>query len=163
MKSCFFPGDGDLRIEALSVEEIEAAKFKRAIAGSAVYRTVSDLRFMSETARGTITVPAGYLTDFASIPAVAQGIFMLHDNPVILRPSVIHDYLYGSLGRIPVQANGRSMKMLLDRQQCDFILCHESMAACGATAAQIATVYAALRIFGDSWGSNYPLSERWVA
>ncbi len=151
---------GNLSVTALSQQDIAECGFKRCIFGEAVYRTNDEVIFESETAHGIITVPTGYLTDFASIPAAAQGVFMLHDNPVILRPSVIHDFLYGNKGRITVTANGRQMPMLLSRQQADFILCHEAMKACGATVAQIATVYDALRVFGDSWGNNYPLSER---
>jgi len=95
----------DLTLTALSEVEIEGCVFQRSIEGSTVYRTESELQYLSEKAHGIITVPAGFLTDLASIPKVAQGIFMLHDDPVILKPSVIHDFLYGNKGRINVTAD----------------------------------------------------------
>ena len=149
-----------LTLTALSEEAIKEASFSRSVPGSEVYKTETLLQFESTIARGIITVDPGYLTDLASIPNAVQGIFLKHDDPVILRPSVIHDLLYGSKGRITVEANGRKMPMLLTRQECDFVLCYEAMRVCGASEFQIAAVYDALRIFGDSWGANYPLAER---
>ena len=149
-----------LTLKALSAEAIQSTGFVRSVPGSEVYQTQTLLQFESTIAKGIIAVQPGYLTDLASIPNAAQGIFLKHDDPVILRPSVIHDLLYGNKGRITVEANGRPMPMLLTRQECDFILCYEAMRVCGASEFQIACVYDALRVFGDSWGFGYPLAER---
>ena len=150
----------EIALIALSETEIEKIGFKRSVPGSTIYRTASPLQFLSTIAKGIITVPVGYLTDLASIPNFAQGLFLKHDDPVILRGSVIHDLLYGNKGRITVELQGSQWPMLLTRQECDFILTHECMASCGATAAQIDTVYDTLRLVGDSWGVGYPLAER---
>ena len=149
-----------ITLTALSALAIKDSGFKRSVPGCEVYRQDSILQFDSTLARGIITSEIGTLTDLASIPNLAQGFFLKHDDPVILRGAVIHDQLYAAKGRITVTANGRPMPMLLSRQECDFILCYEAMRYCGASEFQVAAVYDALRIFGDSWGENYPLSER---
>lgn len=128
--------------------------------GKAWWITGANLSFNSDVAKGIIVVPAGYLTDLASIPKTIQGVFMLHDSPEIALGSIVHDYLYQFKGRINVIANDREMPMLLTRQQCDQILCNEAMLDLGANDHQISTVYATLRTVGDGWGDNYPLSER---
>lgn len=39
-----------------------------------------------------VIIPAGYVTDFYSIPAWAQGCFPKDTDPV--QPAILHDYLY---------------------------------------------------------------------
>ena len=95
---------------------------------------------------GTITVPKGYVTNFASVPKAFHNLID-DDDPVILSGSVIHDYLYTRHG-------GRHIACLvpLSRQECDDVLC-EAMAVCGAARWQIWAVRTALRWFGQShWG-----------
>ena len=147
---------GDLVLTALSKEEIKAGSFKNV----PVYQTKSEVLFDSTTAKGVVAVAAGFKTDLATIPKLVQGLFLLHDDPVILKPSVLHDYLYSLKGRIVVKANYRLMAILLTRQQCDYILCYEAMPASGATKIQCDLVYTALRLLGDSWGEGYSFSER---
>ena len=149
----------EVTLTALSEQSIRIAKFGRSVPGSEVYRQDSILQFQSAIAKGIITSPVGVLTDLASIPNLWQGLFLKHDDPVIFRGAVIHDWLYGNKGRITVFANGKLWPMLLSRKECDWVL-RECMDACGATPMQIDTVYDILRLLGDSWGDNYPLSER---
>ena len=130
------------------------------LAGTAWFALDEPLHFHSDIAKGLITVPDSYLTDLASIPKPIQGEFMLHDDPAIGMGAIVHDYLYENKGRIMVDVNGRMFPMLLSREQCDQILCHEAMVDLGATPVQVAGVYDALRVLGDSWGDNYPLTER---
>ena len=151
-----------ITLTALSEASIKESSFVRSVSGSEVYRQDSILQLDSQTAGGIIESEIGSLTDLASIPNLAQGIFLKHDDPRILRGSVIHDKLYGAKGRITVEVNGRLMPVLLSRQQCDYILCYEAMRICGASEFQIAAVYDTLRVLGDSWGDNYPMSERCV-
>jgi Protein of unknown function (DUF1353) len=127
----------DVTLIALNEQEILQSKYNRAILNSTIYRTVSILQFDSVIARGIITIPIGFLTDLASIPNIAQGVFMKHDDPIILRGSIIEK------------------QMLLTRQECDWILTHECMASCGASDIQIDTVYDVLRLFGAKWGPSY--------
>lgn len=42
--------------------------------------------------RDTLTVPVGFVTDFASIPPALQSI--IRQNGLYLLPAVVHDYLY---------------------------------------------------------------------
>lgn len=153
----FFDTDG-ITVKLLSPQGMAAKGIIPS--GKAWFITQQPLRFQSDIAHGVITVPTGYLTDMASIPKLSQGIFMLHDDPMIAMPSFVHDFLYQFKGRISVFANDREMPVLLSRQECDAILCHEGMADLGATRTQIDTVYNTLRTVGDGWGDNYPLSER---
>ena len=104
------------------------------------YTLTSPLRYVSRIA-GRIEVPAGFVTDFASIPALARG-YVAPGDPCIEYPSVVHDYLYDRRGKLP---NGRA----LTRQECDAVLA-EAMARCGARWAQRQIVYAAVRVGGAS-------------
>lgn len=79
-------------------------------------------------------IPAGFTTDFASIPAVFRR-YMDDDDPRILLPSLRHDHRY-STRAIP-------------RKDADRELI-EGMDACGARWDQKKAVYAAVRIGGGS-------------
>jgi hypothetical protein len=46
-----------------------------------------------------VTVPVGFITDFASIPRIGRSIIQ-KDGPHRL-PALLHDYLYKHAGRIP--------------------------------------------------------------
>lgn len=90
---------------------------------------------------GEIIVPAGYRTDFASIPRAAWS-YMDPEDPVILYGSVVHDWLYTHAGQLP---DGRAYS----RELADKIL-REAMASCRARRDQLFFVYNALRLFGGS-------------
>ena len=116
----------------------------------------------SDIAKGIIEVPAGYITDFASIPHTVQGVFLLHDSPQIALGALIHDWLYGNKGRISVLVGEdcKPFPNLLTREQSDSILCHEAMPELYASKGQCDTVYLTLRTVGNGWGDNYPITER---
>jgi hypothetical protein len=59
-----------------------------------VYTLAEDLVYVSDIF-GTIVVPAGFKTDFASVPRLPL-IYLLFGN-VTQGPAVIHDYLYSHL------------------------------------------------------------------
>lgn len=88
---------------------------------------------------GEIVVPIGTVTDFASIPAAALW-YVDDDSPVILYPSVVHDYLYSLGGRLP---DGRTYT----RAQADAVL-REAMVKCGARLSQAEVVFRAVSWFG---------------
>jgi hypothetical protein len=49
---------------------------------------------------GRLEVPAGFLTDLASIPRAFRNLPLLDPDGASRRPAAMHDYLYGSaLGR----------------------------------------------------------------
>lgn len=63
----------------------------RAIAGGK-YKLLSDLNWRSPRGREHIRVPAGFVTDFASIPRGFRWLLTGHGGT--RKPAVIHDYLY---------------------------------------------------------------------
>eukprot|EP01034_Spumella_vulgaris_P007180 gene7180-biopygen6304 len=94
---------------------------------------------------GEITVPAGFVSDFASVPRAALW-YVDDDDPAILYGSIIHDYIYSQLGHL---AEDR----ILTRAQADALL-RQTMLACGARPAQAWVVYQAVRLGGAAhWKS----------
>src|ERR1035437_8720743 len=60
------------------------------------------VRFRSTTAGCDIVVPAGFLSDLASIPQFAWSLFMASDDPRIELGGWVHDLLYAThRGDIP--------------------------------------------------------------
>lgn len=116
--------------------------------GLAIFRLEQALRFRSDVAGGVIVVPAGMLSDLASIPEAAWAVFMSPDDPRIALGAWVHDRLYASEGLITLE-DGRAIT--LSRQQADAILAHEAMVDLGASFFDRATVYDALRCFGTPW------------
>lgn len=123
------------------------------VTGDAQFIIQGITRFFSTIANGDIIVPDLYLTDLASIPPLAQGVFMSADDPRIADAAVIHDWLYANKGKIAVCSPGNDTVISereLTREQCDKILCFEGMATLGASLMQQDTVFTALRLFGES-------------
>lgn len=106
-----------------------------------------DADFVFISARwGRITVPAGFVTDLASIPRAAWR-YIAPTDPCIEMPSVVHDFLYAHQGDI-------GLTPALTREECDDVLI-EAMTLCGARWDQRAAVKAAVNLFGGShWKAN---------
>lgn len=104
-----------------------------------LYMLTSDLIYQSDLF-GVVTAPGGITTDFASIPRIAWT-YLSPEDPCILYPSVIHDYLY--------QVNGKLPDRTLSREDCDNLLA-EMMAVCGARWGQKKVVLQVVRLFGAS-------------
>lgn len=81
-----------------------------------------------------ITIPAGFITDFASIPRVFWSILPPVGN--YAAAALVHDYLYG---------NGISLGM--KRKFCDEMLL-EGMRALKVSRAVRYVMYCAVRVFG---------------
>ena len=113
--------------EALTPAEVRAA-------GSSVqlWRLTADFTVLTPS-HGEITVPAGFVSDFASVPAAVPRWIIDDDSPTILYGCVVHDYLYTC--------------QTLPRQVADEIL-RECMLACGANSLLAALVYRAVRLGG---------------
>lgn len=126
-----------LILAAFSSEKLASLGVKRAL-----YELQQDFVYVSP-AFGTITVPKGYVTDFASVPRFAW-VYLSPEDPVILFASVIHDYGYTLKGDL-----GRGDNLVLSRKAFDTIL-REIMEYCGARRSQAAFVYWLLRSFGWS-------------
>lgn len=108
--------------------------------GRQLYELKQDFRYFSEIL-SDIHVPAGLITDFASIPRLAFQ-YLDPEDPVILFPSVVHDFLYSMHGKLPTG-------MAYTREQADQVL-REAMDLCGARWDQKAIVFRAVRLFGKS-------------
>ena len=119
----------------------------------AYFELLEPLRFKSDIAGGTITLPVGFLSDLASIPAMAAW-FMTSDSPKIAAGAWIHDYLYANRGEIPVWTDSGWIQVKLTRAQCDAVLAYEAMPDLMASKAQQTTVYQVLRRFGNQWPQN---------
>lgn len=78
-----------------------------------------------------ITVPKGFITDFATIPRLFWTIFPPHD--IYVKAAVIHDYLY---------ANAIGTKKEAD------LLFKEMLKVCGVPSWKIQLMYQAVRLFG---------------
>lgn len=124
-----------LSLRALFASEVAAEK-----SSAQIYELEAGLTYFSSK-YGTIYVPSGFRTDFASVPRVAWS-WMSPEDPCILYPSVVHDYGYSRQGRMP---NGE----VYTREQIDGWL-REGMGACGARWDQQQIVFRAVRLFGGS-------------
>jgi hypothetical protein len=120
-----------LIIRALSHEELTAAR-----SSAQLYQLVDDFIFDSEIV-GRVTVPAGFVTDFASVPTASKW-FVDDDSPQILFASVIHDHLYSPHASVDCT-----------RSQADAVLA-EGMALCGASYFQRKVILLAVRTAGGS-------------
>ena len=126
-----------LRVEILPPSEVR---------GRQLYRLLEDFVIDSNIV-GRFAVPAGFITDFASIPRVAFA-YIDPEDPCILCPSVGHDYGYSLLGVLP---DGRAFT----RAQWDDVLV-ELMAISGARIDQRKVVYFAVRVGGAShWKTEF--------
>ncbi len=106
------------------------------------------IRFRSDIAGGVVRVPLGFISDLASIPQFAWSIFMAADDPRIELGAWVHDRLYSRAGKIVLEDGTR---ITLTREEADRILTEEAMPELEATTFQRASVYRALRWFGDRW------------
>lgn len=102
------------------------------------FRYVSD-RF------GLVTVPAGMITDFASIPAAVRNIID-DDSPLILFASAPHDWLFGAKGQ-------RAGMPPMSFHDCNLLLV-EAMYYCGAPEAIRGIVFEAVQIGGRAHWPN---------
>lgn len=101
-------------------------------------RIILTRSFTAVTSLGTIAIPAGFISDGASIPRAAWSII---GSPFdeYLEECVVHDYLYSARNKD------------YDREEADFIL-KELMWNCAIARWKILAFHVALRLFG---GPNF--------
>ena len=85
-----------------------------------------------------ITVPAGFVTDFGSVPTALEWVVSGEDNHLVL-PSIVHDWIYQNRGEIPEGS--------FTRKQADQMLL-EGMRLRGAGWWKRNAVYLAVRLGG---------------
>lgn len=98
--------------------------------GDSQWELVRPLTFKSSRI-GLVTVPAGFVTDFASVPRLPVVYLLTGDTAHA--PAVIHDYLYGSPRR--------------KRSVCDAVFL-EAMEDIGVVWWRRRLMWAAVRVFG---------------
>lgn len=124
-----------LRVEILPPSEVRKRQ---------IYLLTEDF-VVDSNILGRFTVPAGFRTDFASIPRILWR-YLDPEDPCILYPSVAHDYLYSMAGNL----DGRKFT----REQADRVL-EELMAISGARLDQRKAAFKAVDWFGGGhWNTE---------
>lgn len=101
------------------------------------------------TAAGeTITIPVGFVTDYASIPRIFWNIIPPDGDARF--PAILHDYLYSLRGWEPCFKN---------RAQCDGLFL-EAMRHVGVNMVERLTVYSAVRCFGWAFSATPNVAGR---
>lgn len=62
--------------------------------GRSTWRLLQPLIYQSDIAARTITVPTGFVTDYASVPRIPVAWYLAGGEAP--KPAVVHDYLYTS-------------------------------------------------------------------
>lgn len=104
--------------------------------GRGTWRLLSDLKYQSDVAGRTFVVPAGSLTDFASVPRIMIAFLVVGDSAH--EASALHDWLYVS--------------HVVPRSVADAVL-REAALVTGVTAWRAFLLWAGVRIGGG--GSHW--------
>jgi len=107
---------------------------QQAASGRGKWKLVKPLVFQSDIAGQTITVPAGFITDFASVPRFPSFIFSVFGD-IAAEATTVHDYLYDMTPKI------------LGRKMSDEIL-REAALASGTPHWKAMGLYLGVRIAG---------------
>lgn len=128
---------GSLKLRALTLTELRSER-----ATCQLWELLEPFTF--ENGAAVITVPAGFITDFASIPGFAKW-YVDDDSPEILGAAVVHDFVYSRRGLMD--------GIGLTRRDADTLL-REAMLASGASRAKAWIVYHSVRLGGASHWNN---------
>ena len=124
--------------DALAQQPIDAPILKP-FADNRQWLLVEDVRYTVGTTAVTVTVPSGFVTDFASIPQAFWSLG-LSPNGRYSKAAIVHDYLYWSQSCSRLQSDN----LLL-------IAMKESHVDAGTRD----TIYSGVRVGGDgSWNGN---------
>lgn len=105
---------------------------------------LADFLFVSVVLQRVVVVPAGFRTDFASVPRLPLAFWLF--GGVADEAAVIHDWLYTN------NVKG------VTRKQADEVFA-EAMTALGVKGWQRGPMWLGVRLFGGShWGTGSPLT-----
>lgn len=107
------------------------------------WEVMQPFQFVSVRFMLTITVPKGFFSDLASVPRVARWLID-NDDPGVLTPALVHDYICLNEGEIPEGP--------FDRKEADDIM-HEGTEVCGLKQPFRQIVYMAIRA-GGKWSKR---------
>lgn len=99
-----------------------------------VWTLTNPLIYQSVVAQKVITVPTGFVTDYASVPRIAPIAYALCGGTSV-EASVVHDFLYTS--------------HIVDREMADAVL-REASAASGVPAWRRNIMWLGVRLFGGT-------------
>jgi hypothetical protein len=101
------------------------------------WELIADLRYVSDVAGQTITVPTGFVTNYASVPRI-PGVYELAGDTSAVA-ATIHDYLYST--------------HIVSRKVADAVL-REASAVTGVPWWRRQIMWAGVRVFGwTHWGT----------
>lgn len=133
------------------VTPLDCRKLPEQREGRALWKLLAPLVYVSDGLRETITVPASFITDFASVPRLPLAYLMAGDTAH--EAAVVHDWLYTTHG-----VEGKP----ITRAQADATF-REAIAAAGGQAPGW-LMWAAVRLGGrGSWGADGPDQPEHVA
>lgn len=118
-------------LTSLQVEQIE----DNGEDGRGTWRLLSPLVYQSDVAGITLTVPAGFVTDFASIPRIPLIFDWLGDRGNLA--ATLHDWLYTKPHPLP------------SRDMADEVL-HEALVAQGIGLLEAESIYLGARLGGEN-------------
>lgn len=124
-------------LSSLETEEISDSENS----GRGSWKLMSDLLYQSDIAKMVIKVPAGFITDYASVPRLP--IVFLFCGDTASKAAVIHDYLYRS--------------GILPRNVCDAVL-REAAVCDNVPKWRAFLLWSGVRMFGG-WFYRSPPSE----
>lgn len=109
-----------------------------------LWTLLAPLTYRSDVLKRDVTVPAGFVTDFASVPRML-GMYDLEGGKCN-KAAVVHDWLYST--------------QMVDRKTADQVL-REAILASGYSGFTASVFYAAVRAFGGShWkADNQPQTD----
>lgn len=113
----------------LKVQLVDGA----AAQGRGTWQLLEDLVYQSDAAGATFSAPAGFITDFESVPRI-PGVFELLGD-LYSQPAAMHDWLYCSHP--------------CDRETADKVL-REAILATGGSSLHAALIFQGVRAFGES-------------
>ena len=122
---------------ALQVESVRSTKDKFKLLDALHYETWDE---------DIISVPEGFITDFASVPRPFQGIFPKSGR--YRDAAVVHDFLYKNKGF-----------ETYSRKDADRIF-SQAMADLGVSWWRRATIYRAVRLFGGTFWYKNPKNKK---
>ena len=129
--------------EALSPAKMRRLKLRE---GVQFYKLTKEFTYNSPT-KGVIVVPVNFLTDYASIPRLAQALID-DDDPTVLYPAIIHDWGYATKGAI-----WGNKYPPLNKKEVDGLL-REGMELLDASWWKRTAVYQAVNWFGSAAWNN---------
>lgn len=95
-----------------------------------------------------VTVPRGFITDFASVPRLAQLLPGFNRTESSANAAVLHDWSYCCRGEMVVDTvSGNGMVLHLSRKECDQLL-YEGLIASGYSRVVAWLFYSAVRVGG---------------